>query len=537
MHARTAAVVVLLVALPFLPAGKASAPTVVDLTILSRADGTPLAATLYDPGAVCADGGGTFGGPCPAILMAHGWGESRASVDALARGYMAAGYVVLTWDARGWGGSSVAVTGSPTGVVSLDGPLEVEDALTMVDYLGHVASVDVCLRAPAAVLPALVTGGACFAPRPNVVQQAPGDPRVGMRGESYGGGIQLLAAEADDRIDTIVPEITWHDLRTSLVPAGVVKEGYVDLLFASGMGYPHGKGVMHPDLARWWSDAHVPTSDHAELLAALAERSASKAPDALDLPVFLVQGLDDVLFTPDEARANYLAVEAAGGEPRLLLVPGGHGYAHPEAIPKANADIAAWFACYLKDACGDVAGDGTVEVWNSDADDVVFAGLPRVGDLTAGGDRAVTVATTVAPTSHTSFHQFESSSPMPSRDAPVSSALVAFDVADASGLRITGVPVLQMYLFGVTAGAAFAKLVDVAPDGSYVPVRDMVQPFRFPEHEGDNGHYVEVALPMTDHVFPAGHKVGVVLAATDDMWQTPLGTTAFTVQYTALRMI
>ena len=38
------------------------------------------------------------------------------------------------------------------------------------------------------------------------------DPRVGMVGGSYGGQVQFAAAGVDQRIDTIVPLITWNDL-------------------------------------------------------------------------------------------------------------------------------------------------------------------------------------------------------------------------------------------------------------------------------------------------------------------------------------
>ena len=46
----------------------------------------------------------------------------------------------------------------------------------------------------------------------------PGDPRVGIAGQSYGGGISLLAAAYDKRIDAIAPQITWYDLADSLFP-------------------------------------------------------------------------------------------------------------------------------------------------------------------------------------------------------------------------------------------------------------------------------------------------------------------------------
>jgi hypothetical protein len=48
-----------------------------------------------------------------------------------------------------------------------------------------------------------------------------------MVGASYGGGIQVVTAAIDPRVDAIVPTIAWHSLNTSL---------YEDQAFMSGWG-------------------------------------------------------------------------------------------------------------------------------------------------------------------------------------------------------------------------------------------------------------------------------------------------------------
>ncbi|HEY4420672.1 MAG TPA: CocE/NonD family hydrolase, partial [Pseudonocardia sp.] len=86
--------------------------------------------------------------PAPAVLVAHGFGGSKASVDADARDLADHGFVVLAWSARGFGAS--------TGQISLDAPdHEVADARALIDWL---------------------------ATRPEVTQDGPGDPRVGVTG-------------------------------------------------------------------------------------------------------------------------------------------------------------------------------------------------------------------------------------------------------------------------------------------------------------------------------------------------------------------
>ena len=50
------------------------------------------------------------------------------------------------------------------------------------------------------------------------MQDAPGDPRVGVTGGSYGGALSLMLAGTDPRIDAAVPLITWNDLNQALFP-------------------------------------------------------------------------------------------------------------------------------------------------------------------------------------------------------------------------------------------------------------------------------------------------------------------------------
>ena len=59
---------------------------------------------------------------------------------------------------------------------------------------------------------------------------------MGMVGASYGGGIQLVTAAIDCRVDAIVPQIAWHSLGTSLFPAQTVKSGWGDLLYSAAAG-------------------------------------------------------------------------------------------------------------------------------------------------------------------------------------------------------------------------------------------------------------------------------------------------------------
>ena len=71
--------------------------------------------------------------------------------------------------------------------------------------------------------------------QPEAKLDSTGDPRVGMSGASYGGGIQLVTAALDSRLDAIAPDIAWHSLVTSLYKAQSPKAGWGSALFALGV--------------------------------------------------------------------------------------------------------------------------------------------------------------------------------------------------------------------------------------------------------------------------------------------------------------
>ena len=88
-----------------------------------------LDATLYLPART----------PAPAVLLAHGFGQTKDAVAGEARSLAARGYVVLAWSARGFGAS--------TGQIALNSPdYEVADASQLVDWLA--ARPEVRLDAP-----------------------------------------------------------------------------------------------------------------------------------------------------------------------------------------------------------------------------------------------------------------------------------------------------------------------------------------------------------------------------------------------------
>ncbi|HEX5861867.1 MAG TPA: alpha/beta fold hydrolase, partial [Nocardioides sp.] len=131
----------------------------------------------------------------PFIMHSHGWGGSRTKDPARFQKWLDAGYGVLSFDQRGFGESG--------------GKAHVENP----DYEGHDVRRLIALIADLGW----------------VRKDAPGDPRMGAIGGSYGGGYQFLGAFESLRLkgtpifDALAPEITWYDLKESLGPEEVVR--------------------------------------------------------------------------------------------------------------------------------------------------------------------------------------------------------------------------------------------------------------------------------------------------------------------------
>jgi predicted acyl esterase len=71
----------------------------------------------------------------------------------------------------------------------------------------------------------------------------------------------------------------------------------------------------------------------------------------------------------------------------------------------------------------------------------------------------------------------------------------------------------------------FAKIYDVAPDGTASLIHGLVAPIRIP----DPTKTVRITLPGIAHQFAAGHRIEVMLAGSDVNYRGGLTSTAVTV--------
>jgi ABC-2 type transport system ATP-binding protein len=275
-------------------------------TVVTSFDNTPIVANFFPAAGLAA------GAKAPTILMGPGW-SSPGEDNPEAQGSDAtgspgvgtlrhAGYNVLTWDPRGFGDS-----GDMARVDSKD--YEGRDVQALLDYVAQ---------------------------QPEAQLDGPGDPRAGMAGVSYGGGIQNVTAAIDSRVDAIVPTIAWHSLITSLYKSGDVKAGWGAAL--CGLGHVNGlaDGLIGPAGTQTGSvDPHVTSAcaSGTALGFVSAEDKAwfdSRGPgDALisqiHVPTMIVQGTVDTLFTLKEAMQNYDVLKRNGVPLKMMWFCGGHG--------------------------------------------------------------------------------------------------------------------------------------------------------------------------------------------------------------------
>lgn len=340
--------------------------------VVESFDGTPIVGHFF-PAQEGAKG--------PTVLSGHGWGgtgstdpDSKSS-PAGSVGHAAlrkAGYNVLTWDARGFGGSG--------GVVQVDSPeAEARDVQALISWV---------------------------ATQPEALLDGPGDPRIGMVGGSYGGGIQLVTAGIGERrLDVLVPDIAWNSLVSSLYKDETLKGGWGSLLTGAGLptatllglGSPAGPqtGGLDPHIPSAYIEGSTTGVLSPENLEWFRSRGPGKLVENIRIPTLLTQGTVDTLFTLDEAATNYRILRGNGVPVKMMWHCGGHGTC---TTPGGNGEspverrVLQWLERYLdRDATVDtgprfewVADDGK---WRSAPD---FP-LRRTGSLTSEGSGTLTV--------------------------------------------------------------------------------------------------------------------------------------------------
>ena len=290
-------------------------------------DGTDIVTHFYP-----AEGLGE-GEKAPTILIGHGWGGTGEDAEGSPAPYLAAGYNVVTWDARGFGGSG--------GTVMIDHPkFEAKDVSALIDFVEE---------------------------RPKAAFEEPGDPLIGMAGGSYGGGIQFITAARDKRVDVITPTIPWHNLLESLYPHANTKAGWDLALIGVGIPTSALLGVFNPDgietghQSPQFYDAVIGGLSTGQIPDGAIEWFEEHGPDFLlekiKVPTLIAQGSVDTLFDLTQGHRNYIALKRNGIPLKMMWFCGGHGDCNVDSDGTGGAIAGSphvaerqlqWFDRYLK---------------------------------------------------------------------------------------------------------------------------------------------------------------------------------------------
>ncbi|TRV81608.1 alpha/beta fold hydrolase [Streptomyces sp. 130] len=479
-----------------------SGPAVHRQDRMMRVDGVSLDTSYFTAGG---------GGRRPAVLIGHGFGGSKAETRAQAEALARDGYAVLTWSARGFGKSG--------GEIGLNAPdREVKDVSRLIDWL---------------------------AGRPEVRLDAEGDPRVGITGASYGGAVSLLAAGYDRRVDAIAPQITYWNLADALFPDGVFKKLWAGIFVNSGGGC----GNFEKELCDLYERVAVSGKPDAAARALLTERSPSAVADRIKVPALIVQGQTDSLFPLGQADAMAKAIAANGAPVSVDWVAGGHDGGDMET-GRVQKRITTWFDRYLKGEGGADTGPAFRVTRTGGIDSTDGAALTRgaSGDTYPGlhsGPETVALHGRTQKIGNPAGANPPSVSAVPGAGGSLAqlSALgvgglaldfpgqyARFDSAPLpTARRVTGAPTVRVTVKADHGDAVlFGKVYDVSPDGKrQVLPAQLVAPYRItPERQGEP---VELTLPAVDHELDAGHRLRLVLAATDLGYASPAEPATYTV--------
>lgn len=501
--------------------------------------------------------GADRGRPVPAILTSNGFGGSKDDQAGIGRAFAERGYAVLSYSGLGFGGSSCRIT--------LDDPdWDGKAGSQLVSYLGGadgIAFHDAAHTDPAPVLD-VVRRDRPGDPRVGMVGGSYGggnqfatagvDPRVDALVPivTWNDLSYSLAPNGTDQLSGVstrtpgATKVLWGAGFSGFGLTGDPQNGQVP-----------GEPLPCPNFAAFVCPALVTAGTTGYFLPAHVDRlrhaSVASYVERIKVPTLLVQGEDDTLFNLNEAVATYRALEAQGTETKMVWAQFGHsGPAAPgeldvsapdPATQYVTARIAAWFERHLEGRPVDTGPEfAYFRPW------VAYDGIatPAYGTASAypvGTERTYRLSGSGALTTGLAapglqlFTTPGAGLPTAVDEADVVGAFLGDpveEVADLPGtfaswqtrvltapLDVAGAPTLRLRLQAPTAaltqGAGpagqlvlFAKIADVAPDGTARLVHGLQVPVRVP----DVTKAFAVELPAIVHRFEAGHRLRLIVA-------------------------
>lgn len=532
------------------PAHAEAAPyTVTPLKFTVQAGGRSCVvdADLYRPAGVDADS------PAPAVLATNGFGGSKSdgSTDAIGKAVAARGYVGLVYSGLGFGRSGCLIT--------LDDPaIDGKAASGLLDFLGGTRAADDGTRADYVVQddegdPRVGMIGGSYG---GAIQLATAstDPRVDAL-------VPLITW--NDLAYALAPNNTGARAGVTSDTPGVFKWQWTNGFYLIGEGQPLLNPSLDPsrfnrldclhfaaqacETIRLLNSGRYP----ADRTRAMLDYARSVSPvsylDRVKAPTLIVQGQADSLFNLNEATATYKTLKAQGTTAKMIWQSWGHsGGQVPGELDLGEGNletsyvgrrVLAWFDRYLqKKADTDTgpefayyrswqSGYGTAAAVPALSQKMYLSGDGKLVDnrsKVVRGSRQYT--NWLVPTSHS-----ESSiapliglpDPKPYdtkgtylgwRSAPLTAPVDVVGAPKAT-LKVVSPKAERAQNSGDASDrlVLFAKVYDVAPDGSRTLVNRLVSPVRVP----DVTRPFTVELPGIVHRYEKGHRLEFVIAASD----------------------
>ena len=504
----------------------------------------------------------------PAILTTNGFGGSKDDQAEIGTLFAGRGYAVLTYSGLGFGGSDCKITLDDPDVDGVAG----SQLISFLGGAGGIAFTDDAHTHPVAPLAVVARDhrahdGERHAHDPRVGMMG------GSYGGQIQFAIASVDPRLDTIIPMITWSDLTYSLgpNNSGQAAGTVRAstpgaaklawslGFTGSGIANGVqngqtdpdrlfGCPNFADFVCPTLAQAGVTGHL---DEAGI-AAMRHASVSSYVEKIQIPTFLLQGETDTLFNLNEALATYRALRAQGTPVKMIWHSWGHSgdpapgdFDHDVLDPRGQYEtgrIVRWFDRYLKDDKSSSTGPGFAYFRDWIAYDgnarpaYATASTPSVGTpytLHLGGSTLVTDPGTAtgsqsfvtppagAPSATNPLDAVNYLTPVSMPEVNVPGTFASWDTAALTvPLDVVGAPVLDLEVEAPIAATAqaggpsgmlvlFARLQDVAPDGTAHDIRQQIAPFRI----SDVTAPVRVTMPAIVHRFGPGHRLRLVVSS------------------------
>ena len=365
---------------------------------------------------------------------------------------------------------------------------------------------------------------------------------MALVGISHGGGVSLLTAARDRRVDVLIPIFAWGDLAQALEPnaavgvrgPGVLKLGWGSQLFAAGLGNARPRtpcGGLAADVCGAWTRAARDGSFDATARALLDERSPQRVASKLRVPTLFIQGQMDSLFDLDQVLPLARALERGSTPTRVEWLRAGHDLS-PSRETQRHMDAAMrrWLDRHLRRNQTEPTGPRfTVQLGAGRGYANTPEIPPRTKDLAvplAPDDRDrdgfIRMVTPPAglPAAATTLPGLGDITRFADAIAPAAGQRARFTSERLTrGLEIVGAPTVRLRLRGSAPEATlFVHLVDIGARGQELIPRGLVAPIRVqgvPGLDASTATEVEVRLPQIAWRVAPGHRLAVEVASTD----------------------